>query len=91
MSDEWIQATVTAHAEDPIFSEAESVLVRLCDELHETSTISNSLWKDLEEHFESEVILELIYTVGMYHCVSFLTNGLGLANEEFGERFPKAR
>ena len=36
-----------------------------------------------------QVIMELIYTVGMYHAVSFLTNGLALENEAFGERFPK--
>ena len=32
-------------------------------------------------------VLELIYTVGMVHTVSFLVNGLGLENEEFGARF----
>ncbi len=32
--------------------------------------------------------MELIYTVGMYHAVSFLTNGLGLDLEPMGERFP---
>lgn len=74
-----------------MFNQAESVLVRLCDELHDTSTISDALWGDLAQHFSEEVILELIYTVGMYHAVSFLTNGLKLENEAFGERFEAVR
>lgn len=88
-SDEWIRATIDGRADDPAFNKAESVLVRLCDELHDTSTISDALWYDLTDNFSEEVILELIYTVGMYHAVSFLTNGLKLENEVFGERFSR--
>ncbi|MFT5442342.1 MAG: alkylhydroperoxidase family enzyme [Myxococcota bacterium] len=91
LSDEWIRATVNAKAEDPIFTPEESTLIRLCDELHETSTISQALWSALADNFSNDVILELIYTVGMYHCVSFLTNGLALPNEVFGERFDGAQ
>ena len=90
-SREWIRATAHGTADDPAFDESEAILVRLCDELHDTSTISDSLWQDLANHFSEEVILELIYTVGMYHAVSFLTNGLKLANEVFGERFEAVR
>ncbi|MBW2294501.1 MAG: carboxymuconolactone decarboxylase family protein [Deltaproteobacteria bacterium] len=89
LSDEWIRATVSADADDPIWSPSEAVLVRLCDELHDTATISEALWKDLSQHFSEDVILELIYTAGMYHAVSFLTNGLALENEAFAERFPQ--
>ncbi len=86
----WIRASVAGEADDPAFSADEATLIRLCDQLHDTSTISESLWHDLTERFEEEVILELIYTIGMYHAVSFLTNGLALANETFGEHFPEA-
>ncbi len=88
LSDEWIRATATAGAEDPIWTPAQAALVRLCDELHDTSGISDALWKELRGHFSEEQLLELIYTIGMYHAVSFLTNGLGLEPEAFGERFP---
>ncbi len=88
LSEEWIRATVTAGPDDPIWTPAQAALVRLCDELHDTSGISDALWKELRGHFSEEQLLELIYTVGMYHAVSFLTNGLGLEPEAFGERFP---
>ncbi len=88
LSEEVIRATATASWDDPVWSPAQSALVRLCDELHESACISNALWGELEKHFSREPILELIYTVGVYHTVSFLTNGLRLELEEFGERFP---
>ena len=88
LSDEWIRATVLAGPDDPIWTPEQTALVRLCDELHDTSGISEALWTELRGHFSEEQLLELIYTVGMYHAVSFLTNGLDLEPEAFGERFP---
>ena len=88
LSDEWIRATAEAAPDNPFWTPSQAALVRLCDELHETATISDPLWKELCEHFSEEQRLELIYTVGMYHAVSFLTNGLGLDLEPMGERFP---
>ena len=90
LPEELIRATVTARWDDPIWSPAQSALIRLCDELHETCSISDPLWLELERHFSQEQLLELIYTVGVYHTVSFLTNGLRIELEEFGERFPNS-
>jgi alkylhydroperoxidase family enzyme len=89
LSEEIIRATVTASWNDPIWSASQSALVRLCDELHESSSVSDELWNELEKHFSHEQILELIYTAGVYHTVSFLTNGLRIELEEFGQRFPR--
>jgi alkylhydroperoxidase family enzyme len=91
MGDDWVHATVHAGPDDPIWTPAQAALVRLCDELHETQTISDGLWEELQQHFSEEQTLELIYTAGMYHAVSFLVNGLRLENELFGERFPERR
>lgn len=87
LGEEVLRAIVRGDASDPAFDARQAALVRLCDELHETSTISDEAWAALCEHFDALQILELIYTVGMYHSVSFLVNGLGLDNESFGARF----
>jgi len=87
-SDEQIRATVTGDGDDPVWTPKQATLVRLCDELHDTSSISDSLWDELRSHFSDEQLIELVYTVGLYHAVSYLTNGLGIELEEFGERFP---
>ncbi len=59
----------------------------MCDELHDTSTLGDEVWDQLRLHFDEIQVLELIYTVGMYHTVSFLVNGLEPENEAFGARF----
>ena len=88
LSEEVIEATVTASWRDPLWTPSQSALVRLCDELHETASISDELWAELEVHFSADQIVELIYTAGLYHAVSFLTNGLRIELEDFGARFP---
>lgn len=88
LSEEWIRATVLSGPDDPLWTPSQAALVRLCDELHDTAAISGETWKELCEHFSEEQRLELIYTVGLYHAVSFLANGLALPPEPMGERFP---
>jgi alkylhydroperoxidase family enzyme len=87
-SEQQIRASVVGGAEDPAFGPRQRLLVRLCDALHDECTISDGLWAELSAEFESEVLVELVYTVGLYHAVSFLTNGLRIENEAYGERFP---
>jgi alkylhydroperoxidase family enzyme len=82
-----LEAILHGDAADPAFDERQATLIALCDELHETSTLGPETWTRLRTHFDELQILELIYTVGMYHTVSFLVNGLDLENEEFGARF----
>ncbi len=55
---------------------------QLCgDDLHDESTASNETWSWLAEDSDEMQILELIYTAGIYHTVSFLVNGLRIKNE----------
>jgi len=87
LGEDVLRAIVSGDASDSAFDEKQAVLITLCDELHTTSTLCNETWERLREHFDELQLLELIYTVGMYHTVSFLVNGLDLENEEFGARF----
>jgi alkylhydroperoxidase family enzyme len=87
LGEDVLRAIVRGEATDPAFDERQSCLVRMCDEFHEKSTLSDGVWDSLRQHFDEMQILELIYTVGMYHTVSFLVNGLDLENEAFGARF----
>lgn len=87
LGEDVLQAIVCGDATDPAFDERQASLIALCDELHDSSTLGSETWERLGEHFDELQILELIYTVGMYHTVSFLVNGLDLENEVFGARF----
>ena len=79
------------HADDPAFDERQSLLVKLCDELHDASTVSDATWSQLREHYDELQIQELVYTAGFYHTVSFMCNAFGLENEAFGATFDELR
>lgn len=65
----------------------ESLLLRVADELHDTSTVSDGLWTELAEHYGAQQILEIIALVGNYHAVSFVTNAARVELEDFAPRF----
>jgi alkylhydroperoxidase family enzyme len=88
LSPEQIEATVEVPASQGTWSESEWLIVRLMDELHETSTISDVLWLDLRDRFTEMQLLELIMLAGFYHMVAYITNGLRLPLEAFGALFP---
>jgi alkylhydroperoxidase family enzyme len=77
-------------ADDACWSEEESLLVRLCEELHATADVSDALWTALRRHHDEAAMLELLMLAGGYHTVSYLTNALRLPLEAYGARFPAA-
>jgi alkylhydroperoxidase family enzyme len=88
LTDEQLRATVHGAADDAAWSERQSLLVRLVDELHDTGTVSSELWSRLEAHWQPPELVELVATVGFYHFVSFTANALGVEREDYAERFP---
>jgi 4-carboxymuconolactone decarboxylase len=88
-TDDQIRATVEGDAEDTAWSERQSLLVRLADELHDRAAISDSLWEPLAAVWNEEELVELIAVAGFYHLVSFLANGARIELEQAGARFPE--
>jgi alkylhydroperoxidase family enzyme len=82
------RATVHGDAGDPVWSDEERLLIRLVDELHDSSDISDGLWEGLKSAFSVEQIFEMIALVGFYHTVSFFSNGLRLRAEPFAAAPP---
>jgi alkylhydroperoxidase family enzyme len=74
--------------DDDCWSDDERLLLRLCDELHATCTVSDALWADLTEAYEERAILELLLVAGFYRTVSYLTGALRLPLEAFAASFP---
>jgi alkylhydroperoxidase family enzyme len=85
---EQLRATWHGGADDSVWSDEERLLIRLVDELHDSSTISEDLWERLAAVFTAEQTLELIALAGFYHTVSFFANGLGIPLESFGAPVP---
>jgi 4-carboxymuconolactone decarboxylase len=88
LSEEQLAATVAGDAVDPAWSERQSLLVRLADELHDDADVSDRLWSELAAHWDEEELIELIAVAGFYHFVSFTANAARVELEPFAERFP---
>jgi alkylhydroperoxidase family enzyme len=88
LTDDQIRSLVHGGPEDPCWSLSEALLIRLCDELHGTATVSDELWTGLRKEHSDEAMLELLMLAGFYHTVSYLTNALRLPLETYGARFP---
>jgi alkylhydroperoxidase family enzyme len=82
-----IRATVKGGADEEVWGRRDALIVRLADVLHETATIDDGLWSELKVEFTDAQLLELIVLAGLYHMVSFLTNGLRLPLELGAARF----
>jgi 4-carboxymuconolactone decarboxylase len=89
LSEDQIRATVDGDPEEACWSERQSLLIRLADELHETAAISDPLWEQLASLWSEQELIELIAIAGFYHLVSFLANGARVEREQAAERFPE--
>src|SRR5262245_54201574 len=56
------------------FPPREQLLLRLVDELHDTSRVSDALWTALRAEWSEAQLIELVALAGFYHLISFCTN-----------------
>ncbi|WP_051834065.1 carboxymuconolactone decarboxylase family protein [Streptomyces sp. NRRL S-646] len=77
LSEAEVLATATRDA--PVLrSVRDALAVRLADEIHDTSTVSEDLWTALATTYTPQEIVELLLVVTQYHKVACLTNALAL-------------
>lgn len=87
-TDEHIWALVHGAPEHPVWNERERLLVRLADELHAATDLSDGLWNELVRYWRNDQLLELVITAGWYRTVSLVVNVSGVELEDWAERFP---
>ncbi len=81
-------ARTTDLAAPPQFEGRDALLVRLVDELHTTSTVSDELWAELAAEWKPPALVELIALVGFYQLISFVANATGARHEDWAASFP---
>jgi 4-carboxymuconolactone decarboxylase len=84
-----LAATATGDADDPAWSERDALLVGMCDELHETATVSDELWERVSREWPPEQLLELIITAGWYRLIAYVINACGIEPEDWSQSFPR--
>ncbi len=85
-----LRSTVHGRWDDACWDPEQASVFRLADELHDTSTLSDELWRALAGRFHDAQILELIVTAGWYHVIGYLCNGVHVQDEEWAPGFPPA-
>ncbi|MFX0048312.1 MAG: carboxymuconolactone decarboxylase family protein [Candidatus Hermodarchaeota archaeon] len=66
----------------------DATLLRAVDELYYDSFISGPTWKKLTERYNTQQLLDLVFTVGQYNLVSMALNTLGVQLEDDTNGFP---
>jgi alkylhydroperoxidase family enzyme len=66
----------------PGWSAQDAALLRAVDELQSQAFISDLVWKALAASFDTQQLLDLIFTVGQYNLVSMALNTLGVQLDE---------
>jgi 4-carboxymuconolactone decarboxylase len=88
LSDEQLVASVSGSADDPVWSAHDSLLIRLADELHDGSHVSDEVWTALSARFGDDQLLELVITAGWYRLLSYVINAVRIEPETWAARFP---
>jgi alkylhydroperoxidase family enzyme len=88
LSDEQLFSTVHGTPDDACWNRQQRNIIRLADDLHHTSTISDALFDDLRADFNDQQILELTATAGWYHTIAYLIGVAGVAAEPWAPLFP---
>jgi alkylhydroperoxidase family enzyme len=87
---EQLASTVHGDPGDACWDAEQACVLRLADELHATSTLSDGLWEALRARFDDGQIIELLAIAGWYHLIAYLCNALRVEFEEWAPRFPPA-
>ena len=75
------------HADGRVAHEA--ALLQATDELHEDSFVTDSTFAELSNHYSTEQLIDLVFTVGQYHLVSMALNTFGVQLDEGLEGMPE--
>ena len=82
-----VQAIADADADLSVLAKRDRLLVRLVDELHETSTVSDALWDELAAVWSPAQLIELLMLAGWYRAISYVCNGVRVPLESWQARF----
>jgi 4-carboxymuconolactone decarboxylase len=61
----------------------EAALIQAADDLFEKSVVSDETWKTLSERYNTQQMMDAVFTVGQYNLVSWALNSLGVPLDEY--------
>jgi 4-carboxymuconolactone decarboxylase len=70
------------------FGNGDRTILRLAEELHATSEVSDGLWIDLQTTHSLPQIIELVITAAWYRLISYVINVAGVSDEPWALHRP---
>lgn len=75
--------------EDAGWSEADRLLLRAADELHQKHDLDHATWSSLAASYEAAQLVEIPFVVGQYTMLSMVANATGVPLEDGLDRLPE--
>lgn len=75
--------------EATLWTDNERLIVRMVDELHHHSTVSDTTWAQMNAQWPREQVMELVFASSFYHMAAFFLNSAAVPLETGSERFPE--
>jgi len=65
------------------WSRHEAALLQAADDLYENSVVSDETWRILSETYNTEQMMDLVFSIGQYNLVSWALNSFGVPLDDF--------
>ncbi len=86
-----VTSLTSGSASDPCWDvEAERLLIRVADELHDHSDVGGDLWDALARLYDRAQLLDIVLLCGWYHAVSVVATATRVEPEPMAPRFNSA-
>jgi 4-carboxymuconolactone decarboxylase len=72
---------IEAGPDAPGWGSFDRALLGAVDELHTDASVTDQTWQHLAERYNTQQLMDLLFTVGQYHLVSMVLNSLGVQIE----------
>jgi 4-carboxymuconolactone decarboxylase len=80
---------ITKGPDAPGLAPLDKLLLQAADELHKDKLVSDATWTALARTYNTEQMMDLVFTVGQYTLVSMALNSFGVQLDEGLDGFPK--
>lgn len=81
MSDDEIRSAKTGPDTSGL-SNLDQLLLQATDELHSDAFVSDVTWQGLQAHYNTQQLMDLVFTVGQYNLVCMALNSFGVQLDE---------
>ena len=61
----------------------DAAILQACDDLYENSVVADGTWQRLAQRYNTQQMMDLVFTIGQYNLVSGALNSLGVPLDDF--------